>query len=366
VDIAPYIRDPGSPQVQVFWREFDGRPGSLPPPHRPELCPISMGQLAAYRRKTVKKSKRPVWFWDPLDERWRPRREKDPVSPGSTLLLRAQSGGYNPDLGFVPEHSGQVTPLPPPEEGRSGDGYDGDLESTVGEFVTLSEHTRSVVAHVDGLLDALHPRSRADDSCELALRSAAEWHDVGKVHPAFQTALLDAATGRLSSEHGFRPDGGPWAKSAGRGRLHYRIEHEDEVELRPHFRHELASALAWLAHGDPGEHRDLVAYLVAAHHGRVRMGLRALPTEPVPDDDRLFARGVWEGDQLPAVHLNGISVPETTLQLDVMRLGLGVNGPSWTERARGLLSTHGPFRLAWLESLLRIADWRASAAEEAS
>jgi len=98
----------------------------------------------------------------------------------------------------------------------------------------------------------------------------------------------------------------------------------------------------------------------------VRMGLRALPTEPVPHDDRLFARGVWDGDRLPAVRLNGVSVPDTTLRLNVMRLGLGRSGPSWTERTRGLLSTHGPFRLAWLESLLRIADWRASAAEEGS
>jgi len=37
-------------------------------------------------------------------------------------------------------------------------------------------------------------------------------------------------------------------------------------------------------------------------------------------------------------------------------------GPSWLERSIALLEKYGPFRLAYLESLLRIADWRASSA----
>ena len=93
------------------------------------------------------------------------------------------------------------------------------------------------------------------------------------------------------------------------------------------------------------------------------MRLRALPEERTPPDDRLFARGVWDGDQLPAVSLPGRDVPPTTLDLDIMRLGEGRHGASWAARTQALLEEHGPFRLAWLEALLRIADWRASAAE---
>ena len=37
---------------------------------------------------------------------------------------------------------------------------------------------------------------------------------------------------------------------------------------------------------------------------------------------------------------------------------------SWTERTRDLLARYGPFRLAWLEALVRVADWRASAKEQ--
>jgi CRISPR-associated endonuclease/helicase Cas3 len=128
--------------------------------------------------------------------------------------------------------------------------------------------------------------------------------------------------------------------------------------------------LAWLEHGGEGlpeEQRDLVAYLIAAHHGRVRLGLRALPGEQEPPEPgRLFARGVWAGDCLPSLVFAGVTLPETILQLDLMQLGDGPQGPSWTARTRRLLEIYGPFRLAWLEALVRIADWRASARERMS
>jgi CRISPR-associated endonuclease/helicase Cas3 len=43
-------------------------------------------------------------------------------------------------------------------------------------------------------------------------------------------------------------------------------------------------------------------------------------------------------------------------------LGLGARyGASWGERVCNLLDRHGPFKLAYLEALLRAADVRASA-----
>lgn len=57
-------------------------------------------------------------------------------------------------------------------------------------------------------------------------------------------------------------------------------------------------------------------------------------------------------------------MPATTLHLDLMQLGEGRQGTSWTTRTQRLLKHLGPFRLAWLEALVRIGDWRATRAEQ--
>ena len=122
--------------------------------------------------------------------------------------------------------------------------------------------------------------------------------------------------------------------------------------------------MAYLANRGWTKEASLAAYLIAAHHGKVRMRLRALPKEARPENGLLFARGVWDGDELPQTHLGDVVVPKTKLDLDLMQLGEGPCGPSWSARTQGLLKQYGPFRLAWLEALVRIADWRASRAEE--
>ena len=72
---------------------------------------------------------------------------------------------------------------------------------------------------------------------------------------------------------------------------------------------------------------------------------------------------MWDGDELPEADLGGgVTMPATRLCLACMELGLSDAGePSWLERSLGLLSDYGPFRLAYLEALLRVSDWAASA-----
>lgn len=98
---------------------------------------------------------------------------------------------------------------------------------------------------------------------------------------------------------------------------------------------------------------DLVTYLVGAHHGRVRLGVR-----PLPGELEGAVLGVHEGDDMPAVNLgNGTASTGFTLSLKALRFGAEY---SWSERAGDLLEQYGPFTLAWLEAMVRIADWRAS------
>lgn len=170
---------------------------------------------------------------------------------------------------------------------------------------------------------------------------AARWHDVGKAHEVFQNEME-----RLND--GPAGDGKHWAKSGRRERLKYG---------RKYFRHELASALAALQQGLA----FAVAYLIAAHHGRPRLAIRALPDEDQPSmPEALFALGVWDHDAFGPVDLGGETCPQVELDLSPMRLGGDL---SWTARALELLEEFGPFRLAYLEALLRAADMRASRKE---
>jgi CRISPR-associated endonuclease/helicase Cas3 len=92
-----------------------------------------------------------------------------------------------------------------------------------------------------------------------------------------------------------------------------------------------------------------------------------MPVEAPPpaDHTQRFARGIWEGDVLPAADLGGgVSAPEVTLSLEPLEMGLSPDGrPSWSELTLRLRDEGpGPFRLAFLEALLRVADMRVSAA----
>ena len=114
------------------------------------------------------------------------------------------------------------------------------------------------------------------------------------------------------------------------------------------------------------EEFDLVAYLVASHHGKVRVGLHPAPADQDYrdlDGRGMPIRGIREGDTLPAIALlqGEPELPEVSLSLTPAALGLSPNtGISWRERCIGLLEQFGPAALAYLESLLRAADVRAS------
>jgi CRISPR-associated endonuclease/helicase Cas3 len=338
VDISLYVREADDTDVRLFWRKVEGSVplGDAPAPSRDELCPAPIGGA----KELVKRAGGRAWRWDALLSEWRRARDSE-VFPGMLIWIDSTAGGYDPEKGFDHQSRASVDPIAASNDPNIN--YDADPGSFVSKVrVGLAQHSAHVRDQAAMLADALG----LTDSERTLLVDAALWHDHGKAHPAF-VLRMGSITPPLAKSPNFTP------RPAG-----------DTSETRPCFRHELASALAYLANRDWSTEASLPAYLIAAHHGKVRTRLRALSKEVKPENGRLFARGVWDGDVLPETQLGGIVVPETRLDLELMQLGDGRNGPSWSARAQALVKELGPFRLAWLEALVRIADWRASEAEE--
>ncbi|MGJ3241645.1 MAG: type I-G CRISPR-associated helicase/endonuclease Cas3g [Opitutales bacterium] len=343
LDVSRYIRDSGSADVHVYWRDFT--PDAEFPaegwtrPSRDETVRVPYGAFAAFVKK------QPAYRWNAIDEQWE-RLRLAPI-PGASYLLPMSSGGYRADLGWTGNPKDKLSAN---ECGSSletaPDAHGRDPGTFTGGWVPLTQHLRDVEATARSIADAFALEPTTDDALSLA----AKWHDAGKAHPVFQDMLK--AAGEPPDPHTL------WAKAERRGGF--------PDTWRRGFRHELASALAWL-----GNHpecsaltTDLVAYLIATHHGKIRLSLRSMPGETEPKDpNRLFARGVWDGEELPPVDLpDGQTVGPTKLDLAVMRMGASSGGPSWLSRMLALRDDPalGPFRLAFLETLLRAADGRAS------
>ena len=340
IDVRRFVRnDDPELDVRVFWRQFSD-PENEPGPIREELCSVPIDSVQKFvKSRREKKTQQPVALcWDHLDEVWREVRDPErEMRPGQTLLLSAACGGYS-ELGWDPDSAVAVQPVQR-QLSRSEEGAGSDILSTGSTPLTIFEHTQHVYDELNADLAELPQLS------EWAgwLRASAVWHDAGKAHPAFQQGMRTSSL-QLSADT-------LWAKSGGSGVLRHG---------RRYFRHELASALLALQHHQP----FAVAYLIAAHHGRVRLSIRALPNEEQPQQSGcLFALGIHDGDDVPEIKLPGVTVPASTLDLAPMRLG---GECSWTAHALELLQSLGPFRLGYLEAILRIADRRASATESGS
>jgi len=330
IDISRFVRSGGDRDVYVAWRDWgSGDPSeSMSEIDEAELCPAPIGEAKELARKTA------FWSWNSLTAQWI-RPIPTAIYPGLTLLLHASEGKYAPDLGWSPDSADSVEPIKR-IDGTAPEGLKDERKSFVTYRQSLEDHTQQVCSEMRALLDALADLGlkpyRAD------LETAARQHDWGKAHPIMQATL----------HNGPEPYAEILAKQE-RGKA-------ARGHSRPFFRHELASALAMLAIGAS----ELAAYVTAAHHGRVRVSIRSMPGER--DTGRDCVRGILEGDVLLACSLGGgFERPATGLTLGVTALGLGKDGgASWTERALRLRDALGPFRLAYLEMLLRAADERGS------
>jgi CRISPR-associated endonuclease/helicase Cas3 len=338
IDVSPFVRDTADRTVSVAWRTAAAMTAEpvASAVGRDEICPAP---IAAVRALVA--DRRRVWIFDQENGRWRPARAED-VRPSAIIVLDAAGGGYRPGIGFAAADRTPVDPVGAPD--ALADAVDTDPQSVrTARWMSLGEHLADTRHEAVGLLAALGATPGLRDAQRDAIVLASALHDLGKAHPSFQDALV-----RANPDQPPPDSGAVWAKSPG----HAPLRPEP-----PHFRHELAGALLLADRADlmsgTGED-DLVVYLVLAHHGKVRLTVRARP-----DESPGVVLGVCEGSATLPAGLGGQRVEAQALSLAATTLGpRSLTGRAVRLRDRADL---GPFRLAFAEALVRAADWRASA-----
>jgi CRISPR-associated endonuclease/helicase Cas3 len=379
-DVSPFVRgiDPDT-DFYVAWRDWPGsdkgeRPKFSADFQRQELCPVSIGK-ARDAGSILSKG----WIWRGKDAGWASVKSLD-VAPGMTILLPAAAGGYRLDSGWT----GRDEDMPVPTLYEPG-GTPSDeemLSSLDNGWQSIAEHTKDVTSNWTCILAAVEMTLLLSPQEQSAALTGTHWHDIGKNHSAWQSAAEVALTKAGIS---IPKDSCPIAKFSlsESPRLHEKNDDgtpkltgfQLKKELRalrqsfkPSLAHEVASALAFrrseqaaLGAGRPTESL-LAEYLIMSHHGRVRKVLRdEIPRYPKDEKDTETVRGISNGDALPPVTIAGKELQCPSLSIDCRRMGRDKDGnESYTRGVLRLLAHYGPFRLAFLETLFRAADIRAS------
>jgi CRISPR-associated endonuclease/helicase Cas3 len=110
--------------------------------------------------------------------------------------------------------------------------------------------------------------------------------------------------------------------------------------------------------------QDLARYLVLAHHGKLRVQVRdpgdlAVLAEGEASEKKILGLEHGAASDIPAM----LGQPLAALTVDLAQFELG-GKQSWTRTVLGLRDRYGPFVLAYLETVVRIADWRASGGKD--
>jgi len=239
------------------------------------------------------------------------------------------------------EEMGEVESAPP----AISEDDDNDNLSELNRSVSLECHTQHVVERLDATLLVIGLRTVGHNQ---TMHTAAQLHDLGKSDCRFQ-AMLAGITPAEAME---RPT--LLGKSDGQRRTQAEKEIVRQRAMLPRgFRHEMLSMQIVeqntdrLLNGDKID-QELLLHIIAAHHGHAR------PFAPIVIDEP-------DDVQLLSLEANGVSVDRGKRRTWTPAYHLGSGIP---ERFWKLTRGHGWWGLAWLESILRLADQQASAAEQ--
>lgn len=422
-DISAFVRstDPDA-DVTVFWRDWQGR-NSAPPKgddlDGPDLdleqegCPVPVFRLQEF----LKSQKAAAFTWNDDAEQWE-RIDRSELRPGMVVMLHREVGGYDSSVGWTSDSKHQLASAPRAGRGRM---LRDDARTEAGSWVALNAHLADAKRHAEEICRALQLeelyRTAVIEAAALhdIGKTHPQWQSVlpsapglgggpwAKCPRVLAIDVLDATDEIRNSVRGVRPECleiPSETHSRGRNnviRLRWAVSTKlkrDELErlrripgvrwaghvaFRPGLRHEAASALAmWRKYRDgTAPFPALAVYLAAAHHGKVRTVLRSI-TETgddvfgVPRDPDVIN---VDGSAWPMDFSTAKDGAEGQWEID----GFVLTGAGWTGLVADLLgpwrtddSSHsavvpdgepkrlGPFVLAYLEALVRAADWRAS------
>jgi CRISPR-associated endonuclease/helicase Cas3 len=295
---------------------------------------VAQADSPAWDHDEIREAIQAVLDYEPADE------DTCPPPPGWWLdLLRSALGGRMEDhpgggIVLIARESASA------QRGAEPDLFadDDDLASAADAEVTLDDHTASVRRASGKLAQRCLP-----PDLHPVIELAAEWHDVGKLDDRFQVML------RQGDEVAAALAAAPLAKSALVPASPARRRAIREASGLPeHFRHEMLSMqVAQRSGGLPEDEQlaDLVLHLIASHHGYGR------PTAPVSLDPSPPA----VAGRLGTVRIE-LDAGTRAASPPPHRIDSGLADRFWR-----LTRRHGWWGLAYLEAILRLADWYGSA-----
>ena len=210
---------------------------------------------------------------------------------------------------------------------------DESASSTSAKPVPLDDHGCRVAKLAEGFAGILGLEETVND-----LGLAAFLHDAGKADPRFQIMLS-------GGDPWNRPDGSPLAKSS----RSWSPTAWRSAGLPERWRHEALSVRMARVHPRLAEARDpgLVLWLIGSHHGLGRPFFNFFDEEPE--------------QPLPCLDVANWQLPPN--QSGPQSLAFDLDGIDWPSLFENLKRTYGIWELAHLETILRLADHRASEKE---